>query len=548
MNTHLKKIITLSKEIKNLIHSILRESVRLYKEQSRKKQIGIAVVAVLVCGVLLKLIFGNGTEVKAVTSVDRKVTLASVASLSNMEKDFPLIGTVTSVSEATIRSESGGKLVRVYKKLGDSIYAGGVIAEFENSGERASLLQAEGAYEQAKASRSIASLNSGQAGSSLGDTKTQALNAISSAYSTMDDAVRGKTDTAYSDPKFDQIRLLLSVPDVTLTSSLETKRKNIERLLREREAKNKNLKETDDLVSELTALQNEVQTIKSYLDDLFTAYSKALPDSTFTQVTLDSGKSNTQSARQAISGTLSALSGARTAITASITANEVAGGGVTQGSGALASADAQVKQALGAYNAALSRVEKTVIRSPITGTLNSLSINTGDYIGAFTQVAVVSNNGALEVVSFVTEDDAKRITINSPVLINGTIEGVVTRIASALDPVTKKIEVRIGIKNAKTALINGQSVSIVITKNKKQSSPSVASGPIVIPLSALKLTPRGANVFVLSASSTLVSLPVKEGAILGEQIQILEGLTGAEDIVVDARGLKEGAQVSVATQ
>jgi hypothetical protein len=38
---------------------------------------------------------------------------------------------------------------------------------------------------------------------------------------------------------------------------------------------------------------------------------------------------------------------------------------------------------------------------------------------------------------------------------------------------------------------------------------------------------------------------VKEGAILGEQIQILEGLTGSEVIVVDARGLKEGMTVTV---
>ena len=35
----------------------------------------------------------------------------------------------------------------VYKKLGDYVNAGEVIAEFENSGERAQVLQAEGAYD-----------------------------------------------------------------------------------------------------------------------------------------------------------------------------------------------------------------------------------------------------------------------------------------------------------------------------------------------------------------------------------------------------------------
>jgi RND family efflux transporter MFP subunit len=281
---------------------------------------------------------------------------------------------------------------------------------------------------------------------------------------------------------------------------------------------------------------------------MYTAYSKALPDSNFSQAALDGGKANTQAARQAIAGTLSSLVSSRTALTASITASKVAGG-ATESSGTLATANASVKQAQGAYDAALSRLEKTIIRSPINGTLNSLTINTGDFIGAFTQVAVVSNNGALEIVAFVNEDDAKRVVVGAQATINDSVAGVVTRVASAIDPTTKKIEVRVGIKDTNAGLINGKSVSVKITKSKKDVSTTTRanSGPIVIPLSALKLTPRGANVFTVSATDTLIAIPVKEGAILGEQIQILEGLTGTESIVVDARGLKEGQVVDLST-
>ena len=516
-----------------------------YKERSRKTQLAILGFAVLTVVLIVKILF-TGDDIEDVQKNEvRRVVTASVSSLSNNEQGFPLVGTVTSVSEATIRSESGGKLVRVYKKLGDSVYAGGILAEFDNSGERAALLQAEGAYEQAKALRDIASLNNNQSGASLADTKSQALNAITSAYTSMDDAIRGKTDQAYADPKFQQVKLLITVPDAILALTLENKRRSIETMLRAREEKNRTLTQESNLVQELTIVQSEATTIKSYLDDLFTAYSKALPDSSFTQTTLDTGKTNVQSARQGISTTISSLVASRTALTASMTANQVAGDVVDgKSSGTLASADAQVKQALGAYNAALSRLQKTIIRSPITGTLNSFSINTGDYIPAFTQVAVVSNNGSLEVVSFVNEEDARRITVSSPVVINGTIAGIVTRIASAIDPTNKKIEVRIGIKDTRTSLINGQSVSVVITKNKKETK--VTTGlPIIIPLSSLKLTPRGAVVFRVTASSTLSAIPVREGAILGEQIQILEGLTGSEEIVVDARGLKEGMVVAL---
>ena len=520
-----------------------------YSNQSKNSKITITLVGVITIVVLGRLVLGGSSAEVIAKNETRQVTVASVASLANNDQGFPLVGTVTSVNEAIIRSENGGKLVRVYKKLGDSVYAGGVIAEFDNSGERASLLQAEGAYEQAKAGRDIAALNNNQSGTSLTDTKTQALNTITSAYIAMDDAVRGKTDSTFNDPKFQQVKLAISVPDAILALSLEDKRRSFEALLTAREEKNKTLTTTSDLLAELTKVQNEVAAIKTYLDDLSTAYSKSLADSTYTQATLDQGKANVQAARQSISGTISSLVSARSALTSSITASQVSGGIVDgKSSGSLATADAQVKQALGAYNAALSRLEKTIIRSPITGTLNSLSINTGDYIGAFTQVAVVSNNGALEVVAFVTEEDARRITVGSTAMVNETVGGVVSRIASAIDPTTKKIEVRIGIRDAKASLTNGQSVSVVVNKNTKTVTKNNPTGPIIIPLSSLKLTPRGAMVYTVDASSTLRALSVTEGAILGEQIQILKGLTGSEIIVVDARGLKEGMNVEVINQ
>ncbi len=526
--------------------NITQQSKRLYPwflSLSKQKKIWVVILTIIVIATIVKILFGKEIIPEALESVTKKVTVAPVSSLSNNEQNFPLVGTVTSVQEATIRSESSGRLTYVSKKLGDVVYAGGVIAEFENKGERALLLQAEGQYEQAKAARSIAGLNSGQAGSSLTDTKNQAFNTIINVYTTLEDAVRGKTDTAFADPKFEQVKLLISVPDANLASSLQTKRKTIEKMLVARELQNRSATQNDDLLIGFTDALYDTQLVKTYLDDLYTAYSKALPDSTFSQSTLDAEKGNVQLARQAISATISGIVTAKSALSASITANQVAGSNnQIQSSGSIAAADAQVKQALGAYNAASSRLEKTIIRSPITGTLNSLTISTGDYIGAFTQVAIVSNNSALEVISLVTEDDAKRITVGSSVFINETISAVVTRIAPAIDPTTKKIEVRIGIKKTQSGLINGQSVGISIIKEKKVETKNTPL-LITIPLSSLKLTPYGANVFSLSSTSSLISIPVQIGAILGEQIQILSGLRGDEVIVTDARGLKEGQLV-----
>jgi membrane fusion protein (multidrug efflux system) len=531
MNRHIAKII-------GDVRDVRRQTWAWYKEQPKWRQYTeAAVLALIVVGFIHHLTKPvPGAELQ---KANRTVTVTPVSDLANSDTELPLLGTITSTSEATIRSESSGKLTRVYKKLGDYVTAGQVIAEFENSAERASVLQAEGAYDAAKASRDIAKINSGTTATSLTEAKGSALNAISSAYNSMDDVIRVKTDTYFSDPRFDDARLLPSVPDAQLVYSIEAQRKRIEKMLADRAAKNKTLSSSSDLVSELNTLQNEAEMVKNYIDDLSSAISKAVPDASYSQTSLDSARSVMSVARSTIAGAITSVTVSRTSLNASLAAQEVAG--KTSGDTGLSTADASVKQALGAYNAALSRLEKTVIRSPISGTLNSLSITTGDFISQFTQVAIVSNNGALEVVTYVTEEDAKRIQAGNSVLIDSSIKGVVTRVAGAIDPTTKKIEVRVGITDKATSLVNGQSVRLTVTKEKQQVSSQ--SGPITIPISALKLTPEGAYVFTLSATSSLLAIPVRDGAIMGDKVQIISGLIGTESIVTDARGLKEGMVV-----
>lgn len=534
MNVHFRKIL-------RYIHGIYFQLKSIFLELPRNKK--IAVVAFFLCivaGVVYLIVSGKKNDDQTQKQL-RTVEVRTVGDIVNKESSIPLLGIVTSTSEATIRAESSGKLTRVYRKLGDQVYAGQIIAEFENSAERAQVQQAEGVYDASKAGRDITRINSNTTASSLTESKTSALNAIASAYSTMDDVIHAKSDTFYDSPRTSSAKLKLSVPDSSLVYRLESSRVNIENLLVAREIKNKTLNTTSDLVAELRAVQSEVDLVKTYLDDLATAYSKALPDSNYTQVTIDGGKTTVGIARSSILGTLSSLTSTRSALTSSTNAGEISGAGdETVGA---RQADAQVKQALGAYNASLSRLEKTIIRSPITGTLNSLSIETGDFISQFTEVAVVSNNGALEVVTYVNEDDVKRIAIGGKVTMSPNIEGVITRVAGGIDPKTKKIEVRIGIISGGETLINGQSIQIKVSRAHVEEKK--ISGPIAIPLSALKITPNGAYVYTVSTSSTLIAIPVTLGAILGDEMEITSGLTPSLSIVLDARGLKDGQKITI---
>lgn len=509
------------------------------------------VLVIIAVPVLLSSLSTKKQDTVEIAKTDREVNVASIALLSENLTPIPLLGTVTSRSEATIRAESSGKLVAVYKKLGDYVPAGGMIAQFENSAEQAAVLQAEGAFDAANAGQDIAQtgsdiaqINSGSSDVSLEGAKTQSRNTIFSAYSTLYDAIRTKTDSAFRNPQTREAHLVVSVADAKLIIKLEEERVAIETMLRAREERNKTLDVQNDLLSELSKIEDEAQTIRDYLDDLSLAYSRSIADNNASQGAIDGFKANTALARTAVGGALTSIAESRNALNASLAANQVAAKNVTQGNTqSIVSGAAQIKSAQGNLDAARARLEKTIIRSPISGTINSISIETGDFVAPFTEVAVVSNNGALEVVASVTDEDARQISVGEKVTIEGGAQGVITKIAPALDPKTKKIEVRIGILGSTSSLINGQSVQVSAprtnisgVKNNKEMR---------VPLSALKITPAGAIVFTLSTSSTLVSHIVKKGALLGDHIVILDGVTSDMEIVTDARGLEEGGRVTV---
>ncbi len=523
----------------------------LSKMKGMKTKVIVGIV-LLVLGILIWRYKSSSSASEAeVVKADRAITVSSVATLSQISTPLPLLGTVSSKSEADVRAESSGRLVAVYKKLGDYVRAGEVIAEFDNSAERASVVQAQGAYDAAKAGQGIAAIttniaeiNTGSSDTSLANAKTQALNTIKTVYVTLDDAVRTKTDGQFSNPQTREAKFIVSVSDAKLVILLEAEHQNIESLLAARERRNRILTEGDDLVLELNTLENEANMVKTYLDDLSLALNHAIADGSASQATIEGYKTSTGLARASVGGSLSTIASSRTALNASIAGSKVAQKSLEQSNtGSTASTNASLKSALGLLQAAEARLESTIIRSPISGTINSISVHTGDFIPPFGEVAVVSNNGALEVVSYTTLEDAMVLKVGSKVTIEGSVPGVITSIAHAIDPKTKKIEIRIGILGSQNVLINGQSVRIDAMRAHVVAN--IKNKNIQIPLSALKITPLGSRVFTVSASSTLVAHPVKEGKLLGDQIEIVGGLTPDMEIVTDARGLKEGQTITL---
>ena len=519
----------------------LKKGIAYVRSMSRVRQVVLAGVLLLVVGGLWYVLHGQQASVATTDTETKSVSVSSVAALASGVGSISLTGTVTSQHEATLRAETNGGITQLYRKLGDTVGVGQVIAEFENSSARASVLQAEGAYEAALAGGSIAGVGRDQTGTALANARTSAYNTLHAAFATFDDAVHTKTDVAFSNPRNFQAAFVLSTSNSQIATDVARQRVALEHTLSSEQDRASSVETLSDsaLSSEMAVWVGDLTAATKYLDTLSLALNQALPTSQYPQATIDAYRTTTSLSRTAVQGALSSVVAAKAALDGALSAASVAAH--QSGSGeAITTSSASIKQALGVLRAAQANLEHTIVRSPINGTIISLPVSMGDYATLGTVVATVSNNAALEVVTYVNEDDARTISVGGKTVIDGSVQGVITRIASAIDPLTKKIEVRVGIVSDSQSLTNGSSVRVELAQSRATAQAKV----ITLPIASIKMTAESPIVFTVE-NGVLVPHQVAITSVSGDRAVIGAGVTQDMMVVVDARGLKAGQRVVV---
>jgi RND family efflux transporter MFP subunit len=517
--------------------------------------IGGAIIIVALGLVMVHAATKTTTSADIVSAVSH-VRVASVGSLSSASGPLPVTGKVTSLNQATILAQSAGEITSLRVSIGSRVGAGQVLASFENSSQAAAVQQAEGAYDGANAALAKATgstatnagITSTQASQSAANSATAFMTALQSAYASLDDAVNTKADTMFSNPHSITPALNLTLPDNQLAITLQNQRSQLDSVLAD--AKRLSNDSTTSIDAKASAMNANAQKVIDFLNNLVKATNTAITSQTVTSATLATYQAAASAARSEAVAAVSAVTTQKSAYDAAVAGAQTASNSATAGNqNDVAAAAANVKQALGALNSARANLEKTIVRSPISGTIVSLPVTRGDFVSNFAQIAEVSNPGALEIVAYVTSDDAKTITVGNKATIGESIGGIITSVAPAVDPTTGKIEVKIGITGTQKTLTDGDTVTVTLERTAQTTTstkPAAQAPAIRIPIAAAKITPSGTVVFTVS-QATLVAHPITLGSILGEQITVLSGLTVDMEIVKDARGLSNGQTVVVDT-
>lgn len=494
------------------------------------KSTAILLIIIGVTGLVMR----NQPAVEEVLSnPDPVVTLSTPAKYSGSES-LTLIGTVRAVAEANITSEQSGRVVSVPVKLGGNVTAGQVIATLENASERASVLQAEGVYEVALAAAAQSGVGVDQANTSLITAKQTAVSTFQSSYNTINGLILNSVDTYFSNPNG---RLPgLRIDGKGYTTQLNNERVAFQTLLPAWRDKANTINTNSDLSTELAYARENTKRTITLIDTFLTVFSSQSNSSRYTEPELQGIITTFTGLRSNLIGVQSNIDNAINGLTSA--EDNVRRAKLASSGGQNSAADAQLKQALGTLRAAQANLAKTILRSPISGTINNLSVRTGDFVNSFSTVAQVANNNALEIVTYISENERDLFAVGDKVIIESNTEGIVTEIAPAVDPTTRKVEVRIATENIN--VISGDTVRIT-----KEGSTNVNTNQtITIPLSAVKFEQEDGFIFTV-IDNKLVAKPVTLGAVRGGSVEVKEGLNNEDTFVVDARGLTADTTVTV---
>lgn len=183
----------------------------------------------------------------------------------------------------------------------------------------------------------------------------------------------------------------------------------------------------------------------------------------------------------------------------------------------------------------------TTITAPFTGVISQKTVQAGDLATPGTPLLLLENDQKLQVVAQVPETLARQTRIGDrrPIRIASApfeLEGVVAEIAPAADPKSRTTTVKLNI-TSDSPLRPGQYAVVVLTGSPVDT--------ILVPSAAINRYGQMERLFVVQDHRAKLRL-VRTGALYDNQIEILTGLAGGEQVVIEGNDqLLDGQPVKI---
>jgi len=206
------------------------------------------------------------------------------------------------------------------------------------------------------------------------------------------------------------------------------------------------------------------------------------------------------------------------------------------------SSENQVSSVEGQVDIAKASLGGTILTAPFDGTVLEKILDEGNYVNQSQKIITIADlNKVYITVSLTTEELSfvklgQTVTITAP----GGIEkeGKVSKVLPSVDPVSKKVEVKILIPNEKNELIAGMFADVLFDDAKSQSP------RLLVPFKSIIFEQNIPYVYVV-LNNKAVKTEVKLGETSGSEVEIIEGLSQGDEIITSgAKTVKDGDSVT----
>lgn len=190
-------------------------------------------------------------------------------------------------------------------------------------------------------------------------------------------------------------------------------------------------------------------------------------------------------------------------------------------------------------------LSKTELRSPFAGKVTARMITVGQHVRIGDELFTITDFDPLVARIFLPEKDVVDLSGERPVRItlkadeDVSFNGRIRQISPVVDVATGTVKVTVEAVNPPGQVRPGGFVTVDIIK---ETRPNV----VVLPREAVIRELQRAHVFVITDEEKAEKRTVKLGLEEDEQIEILEGVSAGEQVIVAGQGsLKDGSKVKI---
>lgn len=320
-------------------------------------------------------------------------------------QEVSVTGKVVAASDVNLSFQTGGKVSDIPVLVGQQVTKGATLAYVSSPDLYASLLSRKAQLDIERSRLAALVRGARPEELSIAETNLEQSNislkaSIADAYTKADDALVGKTDILFINPRSASPEFL-SFNDFPRKKSIESQRINFTTILN-------NWRQYDDTY--LFEARNNLYKLSDYLKDLSIAVASLdTKDNNLPQSTIDQYKSNVSVSRANINAAIVSLNASEQAFKSAT--DQLALKKAGNSSEDITAQEASVRSAETNILQIQAQIGNTVIIAPFTGTITKINLKVGQLIAPSSLAISMIGDARFEIESYIPEADISKIGI-----------------------------------------------------------------------------------------------------------------------------------------